>query len=636
MSKIVIGKSIVDGKPCRDVKLDVDLLIPSRLLIQANSGGGKSFLLRRLIEALWKIKVQTIVIDPEGEFYTLREKFGYVLVGENGETPADVRSAALLAEKFLQLKASAVCDLYEAFRSKPMQQRQWVRAFLNALLDAPRALWHPLVVVVDEAHKFCPQESPKAASMTDREIIGGCKDSMIALSTTGRKRGFCPIWATQRLAKLDKDASAEFFNRMVGMTIEDVDVDRAADLMSVSKADRPAFRASLRQLTPGEFYCFGRAITTERELVKVGPVETHHPETGKAAKNAVAPPMPEEVKGFLPQLSDLPKQAEDKARSEAEWKRELADLRRKLAAAERKQPASVTSAPAPTPKADPRQARTIREYRSLLEEAMKISAKINAIGFEGAEVKPAEIAAAVEKAAAEVGKIAGQKLAMNRRELEKLKEEVNRLLQKLNARLGDENLSIAVDVVKNEAVSVRPTPRISAREPRAIVSLDGITGPQGRILTALAEFAAIGIGSVSRSWVAARAGASSTSSSFANNLGTLRSGGLIDYSQGKVMLTAAGKEKAGVIDTPLTPEEMAVSCKGLLTGAQVAIFDVLYRAYPGSMSREDLASAAGASPTSSSFANNLGAMRSAGMIDYGADKTVHMQKWIFLDNGEAA
>lgn len=347
MSKIVIGKTIVDGKLGSDLKLDVDLLIPSRLLIQANSGGGKSYLLRRLMEAFWKIKVQTIVIDPEGEFYTLREKFGYVLVGDNGETPADVRSAALLAEKFLQLKASAVCDLYEAFRSKPLQQKQWVRAFLDALLDAPRSLWHPLVVIVDEAHKFCPQETPKAGNQVDREIIGGCKDAMIALSTTGRKRGFCPIWATQRLAKLDKDASAEFFNRMVGMTIEDVDVDRAADLMSVSKSEKADFRVSLRNLTPGQFYCFGRAITTERKLVMVGPVETHHPETGKAAKNAVAPPTPDEVKAFLPQLSDLPQQAENKTRTESEMKRELAELRRKLAAAEKKQPAAVPPARLP-------------------------------------------------------------------------------------------------------------------------------------------------------------------------------------------------------------------------------------------------------------------------------------------------
>src|SRR5579864_888531 len=156
MSKIVIGDS--EGK---HLKLDIELLIPSRLLIQANSGGGKSWLLRRMAEQLYG-KVQTIILDPEGEFATLREKFGYVLVGEGGETPADVRSARLLAEKLLELKASAVCDISEVFRGRRMEQRQWVREFLDGLMDAPRKLWHPVVVIVDEAHQFCPQENPKA------------------------------------------------------------------------------------------------------------------------------------------------------------------------------------------------------------------------------------------------------------------------------------------------------------------------------------------------------------------------------------------------------------------------------------------------------------------------------------------
>lgn len=337
MSKnIILGQSPIDH---RNLKLDVDLLLTSRLLLQANSGGGKSWLLRRLAEQFYG-HVQTIIIDPEGEFYTLREKYGYVLVGEGGETPCDVRSAAMLAERFLELKASAVCDLYEAFRSRPMDRRQWVRAFINALLDAPRSMWHPLIVIVDEAHKFCPQETPKAGNQTDREIIGGCKDAMIALSTTGRKRGFCPIWATQRLAKVDKDASAEMFNRMVGMTIEDVDVDRAADLMSVSRDDKQEFRQSLRTLSPGQFYAFGRAITNERKLVMVGEVFTHHPSTGMAAKYETAPPMPDDVKRFLPQLADLPKEAEEKIKTVVGLQSEVRELKKQLG--KQKTPTTVT------------------------------------------------------------------------------------------------------------------------------------------------------------------------------------------------------------------------------------------------------------------------------------------------------
>jgi hypothetical protein len=338
MAKIELGKA-----GSQRVYLDLDLLLRTRLLVQANSGGGKSWLLRRLAEQLFG-KVQVFLIDREGEFASLRQKYGYVLVGQGGDTAADVRSARLLAEKLLELRASSIFDLYEAFRARPGDRRAWVRGFLEAVVDAPKKYWRPLVVIVDEAHQLCPQETPKAASMVEREIISGCKDAMISLATVGRKRGFCAVWATQRLAKLDKDASAELFNRLVGMTIEDVDVDRACDLMSVSRDERQTFKHSLKTLEPGRFYAFGRAITNERLLLKVGPVVTTHAEPGSAKHAAEPPPAPSEVKAFLPKLSELPKEAETRARTEAELKAEVRALKAALAA---KPKLSAPAAPKP-------------------------------------------------------------------------------------------------------------------------------------------------------------------------------------------------------------------------------------------------------------------------------------------------
>lgn len=74
--------------------MDIDVLLRTRLLVQADSGGGKSWLLRRIAEQLFG-KVQVIIIDPEGEFATLREKYGYVLVGKGGETPAPSCSSCI-------------------------------------------------------------------------------------------------------------------------------------------------------------------------------------------------------------------------------------------------------------------------------------------------------------------------------------------------------------------------------------------------------------------------------------------------------------------------------------------------------------------------------------------------------------
>ena len=55
------------------VTIDLEELLATRLLVQGNSGSGKSHLLRRLLERSAS-EVQQIVIDPEGDFVTLSER----------------------------------------------------------------------------------------------------------------------------------------------------------------------------------------------------------------------------------------------------------------------------------------------------------------------------------------------------------------------------------------------------------------------------------------------------------------------------------------------------------------------------------------------------------------------------------
>lgn len=312
MSNIVIGKA--DG---RNIHLDLDILLRTRLLIQANSGQGKSFLIRRLAEQLFG-KIQVILIDPEGEFATLREKFGYVLVGKGGETPTDSRSAAMVAHKLLELKASAVCDLYEM---KPSLRHEWVRLFGEALIDAPKNLWHPVVIVLDEAHVYVPEKSAGESEASE---------SMIGISTRGRKRGFAMVAATQRLGKLRKDFAAELLNVLIGGTSMDIDRKRAADALGVYGTDQRDFFDEIKLLKPGQFYALGPALCRERTLFKVGDIETTHPEAGSTKLSAEPPPPPEAIAKLLPKLADLPKAAEEKARTESELRAEIRSLKVKL------------------------------------------------------------------------------------------------------------------------------------------------------------------------------------------------------------------------------------------------------------------------------------------------------------------
>jgi hypothetical protein len=151
----------------------------------------------------------------------------------------------------------------------------------------------------------------------------------------------------------------------------------------------------------------------------------------------------------------------------------------------------------------------------------------------------------------------------------------------------------------------------------APVTPNGLSAPQQRILDALAAFAAVGLDLVAKSNVATWAGQSPSSSGFANNLGALRSRGLIVYpTGGRVALTEAGRALATATEPITSLDQLHAAWLGRLPGPPGRLLRVLIDRYPRPMERAELAEAAGQSPTSRGFANNLGARRSLGLIDY--------------------
>jgi uncharacterized protein len=103
---MIIGQIVSGGK----LELDLPTLVDTRLLIQANSGGSKSWLLRLLAG---RAGIQTIVLDNEGEFASLREAVDVLLVGASGELAANPRHAALLARRLLEYKVCAPGEAWE-------------------------------------------------------------------------------------------------------------------------------------------------------------------------------------------------------------------------------------------------------------------------------------------------------------------------------------------------------------------------------------------------------------------------------------------------------------------------------------------------------------------------------------------
>jgi hypothetical protein len=291
------------------VKLDLNQLIVSRLLIQANSGGGKSHAVRYLLEQTFG-KVQQIVIDPEGEFATLREKYPYLLVGIGGDVPADIRGAKLLPRKLLELGLSAIIDLSEF--GLP-QQRSYVQNFTDALNHVPRELWKDCLVVYDEGHRWAPE-----VGRSSGKEVQPLTEAIATLQSAGRKRGFCGIIATQRLSKLNKDVAAECLNKLIGRTSNE-DIKRAGDELGLSKLQGK----ELRSLEPGTFWAYGPAISIDPVMVRTGSITTHPPKRGAA--RAPAPAAPGAIKKVLAELADLPQEAVEEARTVQDLQRKNAD-----------------------------------------------------------------------------------------------------------------------------------------------------------------------------------------------------------------------------------------------------------------------------------------------------------------------
>ncbi|WP_075217729.1 ATP-binding protein [Mongoliimonas terrestris] len=238
--------------------VDLEELLATRLLVQGNSGSGKSHLLRRLLEqsAPW---VQQCIVDPEGDFVTLADKFGHVVIDASGTE----RDLALIANRVRQHRVSVVLNLESLEVDRQMRA---AAAFLKGLFDAERDHWYPMLVVVDEAQLFAPAAAGDVADEARRLSLAAMTDLMCR----GRKRGLAGVIATQRLAKLAKNVAAEASNFLMGRTFLDIDMARAADLLGMDRRQAETFR----NLDRGQFVSLGPAMSRKPEPVKIGPVET--------------------------------------------------------------------------------------------------------------------------------------------------------------------------------------------------------------------------------------------------------------------------------------------------------------------------------------------------------------------------
>lgn len=245
------------------LELDLDRVLAGRMLVQGGSGAGKSQTMRRIVEEAFDY-VQTMIVDPEGEFGNLAAHIGATTL-KAAEIAADGLTAA--ASRARHHRIALHLDLTDL---DPEQRIIKASAFFAGLVGAPREDWkHTVLVAIDEGHLLAPHQAGSARDAETRRLGVA---TLTDLCARGRKRGIAPIIATQRLAKLSSSVVSELQNFLIGINVFDRDIIRAADILGFSRSEAE----KLRTLRAGEFYAFGPALTRTPIMAKIDQTITEH------------------------------------------------------------------------------------------------------------------------------------------------------------------------------------------------------------------------------------------------------------------------------------------------------------------------------------------------------------------------
>jgi uncharacterized protein len=626
--------------------LPVDV-VTSTLVVYGGKGMGKTNFGSVLVEQLTAAGLRWAALDPLGVWWGLRHSADgkgpgiecLILGGSHGDIPIEPTGGAVVADLVVDETVNVIID----FSRKPSGEMWSIGEKVRFVTDYAYRLFQrqgelvdgrrrePIFQILDEAARYIPQLIP--AGNPD---LAKCVSAWEQLVEEGRNIGIGVGLLTQRSARMNKSVSevadAIFAFRIVGPNSIGAIMDWLGE--HVPKERIRSMIETVRSLDVG--HCL---IVSPGWLKFEGVVTIRYRTTFDSSATPKPGERARKVKGEGAR-PDLTKYAErmqatiERARESdpRALKQKISELTRELA---KKQ--TAPGAPHQQETVTSRNAVAVNgRLKRGLEEAMKIIAKIEALGFEDSTISPEQLTEVLERAASQLGKMAELRLAQSQRDLTRIKADVARLQKQLEELLSrpEEDINLHLALKRNEPFTVTSAPPSERRRSMAqTVEGNGhVTAAQSRILAALAEFEAIGRSPVPKKWVAALAGASHTSSSYGNNLGYLRSNGYIDYpGAGAAALTEKGRAKIPAIDPPRSPVEMLARCKEIVSAPQAQILDVLAEKYPAEVDKNALADIAGASATSSSYGNNLGALRSAGMIDYPRPGSAKLASWVMLE-----
>jgi hypothetical protein len=561
-------------------------------------GSGKTNGATVLVEELLKAHLPVVILDPVDAWWGLKASFNgkgpgfpvYVFGGVHGDLPLEPSSGALIADLVATERVSMILSMKVWGVA---ERARFVTDFAKRLLQVNK---EPVMMVLEEADAFIPQRPAKG-----EEAMLGAMDRLVRW---GRGSGVGCTIVTQRSAKVNKDVTTQAETLIAFRTTGPQDRDAIDGWIKHHAGDerREEVLSTLPALPTGTAWVwspewldfFGRAAFRRRETFDSAAT----PKVGQKVR-----PPKQLAAVDLEQLRSQMAETVEKAKADdpRELRRQIAELKKLVG---QKQSAVGNTQP-PASKIVEKfvlKDGQLARAEKLVEQLAGVVDRSKPL-LEQLEAQRLLITAAIEKTRSPVPDVARNRPRAH----------------------------LPVSAPRHRA-DLESRVRHASNGSRAVSTDDRLTPAHQKILNGLAFLHAIGVAPADKTQLALMVGVSPTSGGYFNNLGALRTSGFIDYpSGGTVALTDQGAAVASTDGIPSTTDDLHDAIRRKLPAAKWKILEQLIRVYPKALSKDDLAEQIQVSPTSGGYFNNLGSLRSLGLVDYPQPGTVAALPVLFLE-----
>jgi uncharacterized protein len=544
------------------------------IAIVGRRGRGKTTTAVVLVEEIHNAGGRFVVADPVGVWWGLKSTRNgkgkgipvIVMGGEHADVPLEETSGKVIADFVIDPTNPSVVLDFRGFRKA--QMTRFMVDFLEQLYHKNR---QPLHVVLDEADQFAPQ---RVMGETAR-MVGACED----VCKMGRARGLSPILITQRPAALNKNVLTQA-GLLITHQLTGPQDRKALDewiRANAEEAERVKFIETVPTLGKGVAW-FWQPEHGTFQIVHVRDRHTYDSSSTPKGGATHGPKVQADVdldalKAKIAATIEKAKQTDPK-----ELQRTIADLRKQLAA----KPVPVIQA-------------------TTAPKVVKVKA------FTDAQVKRLETLFERMIKEAERHGAAMSEFWKNQNEVG------DAFMKALQSVAHDQH---GYQPPKQPMATVTPIRRAKIEETTTAVETEGsLTGPEQRIVDAVAFLNSVGNLSPENAAVAFVAGYSYKGSAYRNPRSALVTKGLIRIANDVVHLTPSGAAVAVIPETTPTNDELHGRVMHILGGPERKILKVLLDTYPNTIANDILAEKAGYSAAGSAYRNPRSRLKSLGLIE---------------------